>query len=525
MAPPADRSATAISVTAAERVVVAAATVALAGLLAMWAVVAPTYRASDEPMHVSTTMRLAESGRYPAPGRALMDPAVLASFRWVDYFGATGRAPKPEQAVRLAHPPTMVALEAPDAPRPRTDVDQMTQHPPAYYLALAAAVRALHLDALGPTDLVLALRLLTALMLLPVPWLCHRVARRLGLPARVAGAAAFVPVAWMQLLHSSSTVNNGALLALATGVATAAVVPAALGDVRLRRAVGVGLAVSVALLTKGFALALLPVVVIAYLVAIRRAGLWHSVRALVVALLATLPGLWWWVLNVVRYGTVQPQGGTATPPVADLPPLSQWGHDFTLTWMRTLWIALGWAENRPPAGLTIGLTVGAVVLLLAGTWALRRRLGAALVMHLTWLGPLAIVVLGSYQEFESSGTTRAAQGRYVQTGVVALVVLATAALARLSRLVPALPLLVVGLAGGGLVFGLDHFWAPVAGHDPLWGRVLAAGSWLPGGATWLIAAAAVTVTATVVGTAALRVVAVSTPTTSPEAHPEPVPVG
>lgn len=511
--------------THAERVVVVAATVALAGLLTMWAVIAPTYRSSDEPMHVSTTMRLAESGRYPAPGRALMDPSVLASFRWVDYFGATGRAPKPERAAPLAHPPSMAALGAPDAPRPRTDVDQMTQHPPAYYLVLAGAVRALRLDALDPTSLVLALRLLTALMLLPVPWLCQRLARRLGLPARVAGAAAFVPAAWMQLLHSSSTVNNGALLALATGVATAAVVPAALGDVRLRRAVGVGLAVSVALLTKGFALALLPVVVVAYLVAIRRAGLWRSVRAMVVALLATLPGLWWWVLNVVRYGTVQPQGGATAAPVADLPPLSTWAHDFALTWMRTLWIALGWAENRPPARLTVGLTVLAAVLLLAGTWVLRRRLGAALVMHLTWLGPLAIVVLGSYREFESSGTTRAAQGRYVQTGVVALVVLATAALAHLSRLVLALPLLVVGLAGGGLVFGLDHFWAPEAGYEPLWGRVLAAGSWLPGGTTWLIAAAAVTVVATLVGTAALKAVASSARTTSPEPRPEPVPVG
>ena len=89
----------------------------------------------------------------------------------------------------------------------------------------------------------------------------------------------------------------------------------------------------------------------------------------------------------------------------------------------------------------------------------------------------------------------------------------------------ALPLLVVGLAGGGLVFGLNHFWAPEAGEEPLWGRVLAAGSWLPGGTTWLIAAAAVTVVATVVGTAALKAVASSARTTSPEPRPEPVPVG
>lgn len=474
-----------VSLTTPERFAALAATTLLAGLLLMWVVVTPAYRSSDEPMHISTTLRLAESARYPAPGRALMDPSVLASYRWVSYFGATGRAPTLQRPPALAHPPSMRALSAPQVPRPRTDIDQMTQHPPGYYLLLAAVVRLLQLQDASPYGLVLGLRLVSAAMYLPIPYLCLRVAKQVALPPRVAAASAFLPAAWMQFVHSAATVNNSALLALATSAAIALLIPAAQGDVRGRRALAIGAAVSVALLAKGFALALLPVVLVAYLLGARRSGIASAAGGLVIAVLATAPGLWWWVLNVVRYGSLQPKGGNVLAPVADIPPLSQWATEFALTWMRTLWVALGWAESRPPPWLYIGLTALFATLLLVGSWTLRRCFGAVLLLHLLWLGPLAIVVLGSLQEFLSSGQTRAAQGRYLQTAVVALAVLVAASLTRLGRGLPLLPPLVAVLAGGGWGYGLYHFWRPAGGHDAVWGRVVAMSSWWPGGVTWL----------------------------------------
>lgn len=495
--------------TSAQRWAALSATGLLAGLMLMWTVVTPAYRASDEPMHVSTALRLAESARYPVPGRALMDPSVLASFRWVNYFGASGRAPAVQRPEALAHPPSMQALSGPQVPRPKTDIDQMTQHPPGYYLLMAGGVRLLGLDDAGPYGLVLGLRLLSALMFLPIPYLCLVVARQVALPSRVAAAAAFVPAAWMQFVHSAATVNNGALLALATSASIVLLVPAAQGDVRLRRALAVGAAVSVALLTKGFALALLPVVLLAYLLGARRSGIARAGRGLLVAGLATLPGLWWWILNVVRYGAVQPQGGHSSPPAGDLPPFSQWVDEFALTWMRTLWIALGWAENRPPAWLYVGLTVLFAVLLLIGSWVLRRQLGVVVLLHLFWLGPLAIVVLGSLQEYLNSGQTRAAQGRYVQTAVVAFAVLVIAALSRLGRLLSLLPLVVLLLAAGGFGFGLYHFWRPAIGHDVVWGRVLAMSSWWPGGMLWLAVGSVISLVSAVLGVLALRATAQS----------------
>lgn len=489
-----------------------AATALLGGLMLVWSVLAPAYRASDEPMHVSTTLRLADSGRYPPPGEALMDPSVLASFDWVSYLGRAGRVPTVEQPEALSQPPSMQQLSGPDVPRPATDVDQMTQHPPGYYLLMAGAVRLLSLDEASPSGLVLGLRLLSSLLLLPIPYLCVLVARQVALPSRVAAAAAFLPAAWMQFVHASATVNNGALLALATSAAVALLVPVAQGDARVRRALWVGAAVSVALFTKGFALALLPVIGVAYLLAAPRAGGVAAVRGAVVAGLATLPGLWWWLLNLTRYGTLQPKGGIEPLPVTDIPPVTVWVENFAQTFMRTLWFALGWAEGTPPVWLYTGLTVAFGILLLAGSWVLRRQTGTVLLLQLFWLGPLAIVALGSVEEFLRSGQTRAAQGRYVQMAVVVFAVVVVAAISRLHRYLVALPVLVLGTAVAGLGYGLFHFWVPADGEGAVWGRVTSMASWWPAGLAWLTLGAALATVSAVLGVLAVR--ATPAPTTA-----------
>ena len=486
------------------------ATVLFAGLLALWCVVAPPYRAADEPMHISTTLRLADSGRYPAPGRALMDPGVLASYGWVDYFGAGGRRPATVRPDYLAHAPSMRALRSPQAPRPATAIDQMTQHPPGYYLLMAGAVRLLHLQDLTPYGFVLALRLISTLLLLPLPWMCARVARRLGLTPAGAVAAAFLPAAWTQLLNTSAGVNNGTLQLLATTAALAALVPVAQGDLRLRRALGVGALVSVALLSKGFALALLPVIVVAYALGARGASGTSRGRAAtallgcLVAGLATLPGLWWWILNVVRYGTVQPSGGISPPPWPVRPPLTFWEEQFATTFSRTLWFALGWAENRPPLWLHVSVSVLFVLVLAAGTWFLRRQWRALVLLHLAWLGPLAITLLGSYLEFERSGATRGVQGRYVQVAVVGFALLAAALLDRSARLVGLVPGLVGLAAVSGLIWGVHHFWAPAPGDDQVLGRIRAMTSWWTGSTALVLVSLAAVLAAAVLGLRAAR---------------------
>ena len=489
-----------------ERRAVVSATALFAGLLVVWAMLAPSFRAADEPMHVSTVMRLAQTGTFPPPGRALLNPSVLSASKWVNYFGSTGSEPTVERPPDLAHPPSMRQLSGPDPERPRTAVDQMTQHPPGYYLLMAGVVDLLQLDDASPSGLVLALRLASSLLLLPLPYLCFRLSRQLRLSHRIAAASAFLPSAWMQFVHVSATVNNGALLALATSVTVVLIVPVVQGDVRLRRALALGAALAVALFTKGFALALLPTLPFAYLVAARRAGVGPALRGLLVAGLATLPGLWWWVLNLVRYGAVQPKGmADRVPTLSTPPPVSQWFQSFSETFVRTLWFGLGWAEGNPPPWLYLSLSAIFFVALIVGTWRLRRQAAALLLMHMIWLGALAIVVIGSLGEFERSGQVRAAQGRYIQVAVIIFAVLVMAAISRFVRLSHLTPGAVTVLAFGGLGYGLQHFWAPTPGHGFVLDRVFSMFTWWPAGSIWLAAAGlALALAGALAGTVALR---------------------
>jgi len=476
-----------------------AATMLLAALLGVWTMLTPAYRGPDEPQHVSTVLRLATGGGYPAPGDAYMDPAVLSSYRWVDYWGRQGRVPKTERPARLAHPPSMRSLRAPDAPRPPTGIDQMTQHPPGYYALLAGVVKVFGLEGASPTSVILVLRLFSAALLLPVPLLCLLVARRLGLPPPLRVVSAFFPAAWLQFTHIGAVVNNGTLLVLAFSVAVSLLIPIAQGDTRAGRAVAAGAAVSVALLTKGLALGLVATLAVAYVGAVRRAGGRAAGRSFAVAALATLPGLAWWVANIVRFGKLQPSPYPLGARTEDISSLPTWAQGFADTFSWTLWWALGWAETRVPSDLAVTATALLVILVLAGSWLLRRYPVELLVLHSTWVGPLAIVAYGSLGEYLRSGDVRAAQGRYVQTAVVAFAVLVVAVLCRIRRPLPLVPAASLLVGGVGIVFGYRHFWTGSGGSS----RWDALTSWWPDTTGLLLVSGLAAMASAVLGTAAL----------------------
>jgi 4-amino-4-deoxy-L-arabinose transferase-like glycosyltransferase len=396
----------------------------------------------------------------------------------------------------------MESLRSPDAPRPHASGDQMTQHPPGYYALLAGAVKALGLEGASPESMVLALRLLSLVLLLPIPLLCVLVARRLGLPPPVRVVAAFFPAGWIQFTHLGATINNGTLLILASSLAVALLIPIAQGDVRIRRALAAGTAVSLGLATKGFALALLATLAVAYIGAIRAAGLRATARSGACAALMVLPGLAWWIMNFARHGQVQPSPTVGLDSTRSAATLGTWGQEFGDTFSWTLWGALGWAETRLPTALHLTATAMFILLLLAGTWILwiqRRRPAELLVLHSLWAGPLAIVAYGSAKTFLANGQVRAAQGRYVHVAIVAFAVLTVVVLRRLRRPLALFPAAAATVAAGGLVYGYRHFWAGSVSAS----RWDALTSWWPGATALAVVAALLAAAGVVVGTAAL----------------------
>jgi 4-amino-4-deoxy-L-arabinose transferase-like glycosyltransferase len=435
--------------------VVGLATVMFYGIMMIWACVTPDYRAPDEPQQVSTTLRLAYVHSYPAPGDARIYLPVKASYADVGFGGIglntiIGLAPLHRPTSKQLTSETMRQLGAaePSAVTPY-DYDQMTQHPPGYFAVMAVAARAFNVIDKTPHTALLILRLCSALLLAPLPFLTFRIGKSLGARSSVAAAASFLPAGLPQLTHLGGAVNNDAL----TITLGAAVTWLAL-EVATRRAVrgwaiGLGVTMTAMLWTKGTALPMLVVVAAAFLLRAKRFGVRRTSGDALLAALCIVPGLAWWVANVVRFGALQPDGYPKS--YLDLLPkghitLGHWLHGFFPGLTRSFFADFGWLEAPPPALVTVFLSVAVRVLVLVGIVRCGPRWATALLAQLSWVVPLIAIMDTSHSASDRIGALQGVQGRYLFVGVAA--VAAT-----------------IGVAVSGRRFGADETRADAARAD------------------------------------------------------------
>lgn len=480
------------------------ALVMLTGVL--WTVLAPPFRAPDEPQHVNSVLRLAYGGGWPAAGEALVGPAVDAARAQaeletdlpgrhfdredVPQFVAVPPVPDGDRFVvdagnALADP---VPVGTSTRHLPEDAVDQMTQHPPLYYAVAAAVLRGTGMAEARWDHQLLALRLFDVALLVPLPLLAAAAARRLSGSRPVALVAASFTLFVPQAGHIMGSVTNDALVTLSGAVITYLCVVVLGGDLRARTAVWLGIALGVGLLTKVMVVFALPMVAAAYLVApgSRARRLRGTLLAGAVALVA---GGWWWLRNLLVLGTVQPVG--IPDRFADGEPAGPWYFLRTgvtqLT--RSFFGNFGWLELRIPDGVfwTAAVTIGALaVLALARLADARRAVAVLLLLPATlWLAVLA----NAWPGYQETGLVIAVQGRYLFAGLAALSVttaLGAAALLgpRLGRAVPWIVGAACAAAASGLAFGFWGFYqgptstvaaaaARWAGWSPLTGPQLA----------------------------------------------------
>lgn len=454
------------------------ATLAFAGALAAWTVLTPGFRAPDEPQHTSTVLRLVFEGSYPRPGTATMEPAVLEAEK------ALG-LPDPYQLNRLddTGPGDIAArqsLETLHNASPAGEPDWMTQHPPLAYALIAGPSRLLGIGDMAPAAGLLAMRWLAMLTLLPVPWLLGWTVIRLGFSTPTAIAAAYVPVAVPQFAVIGASVTNGSLLVFSATVVLFLTVQVARGDLRTRTSLMLGLALASALLTKGFALALYPSVVLGYWVARKRSrAAW---RASLAALAMSMLGAWWWVLNLIRYGTLQPSGlPLETLRYSNPPEEGTWR--FLATFLdgvaATQVFNLNDFETTASPMVRRGLVALVVVLIATAlVLALPSVRRALLIAVLPAVGVLLIAIYGSYGTWTQTSIVHGARGRYLQIALLAAAIVAAVLLDRLPRIVTQIfPWLAVFIAAVALNVGITHWWA---GND-LGAMLRSLSAWWPMG--------------------------------------------
>jgi hypothetical protein len=493
------------------------ASVVLFAVSLLWALVTPGLRGADEAAHLDSIVRLADGGGWPRPGTVryedeIRDVEVLAGAvhdhlrtvfpRTTSYVP---EAPAFPDLVPPAPDERRSLHDLDDGVAPGGPIDQMTQHPPGYY-AIAAAVYRLTGAGDWPYDsALLLLRALTALMVAATLPVCCFLATRDLTGSEAAGAlAAVVPLFVPQLHFVAGTVTNDGATVAATAVVWALLVRVLCAGPTRGRLILLALAVAASCWTKGTALSLLPAVVLALAIGYRRRrgpGLraWGppalGATAGVLAAACALGG-WWWVVNLVRYGSLQPSGYEL--PEGQFPPFGL--LEFVGVFVRRIrwnfFLEVGGREPPDVDGLTAALAVGFAVLTVAGVFALRRAgdrvvlvvgigVTAGLLLHTTYTAHLATQGLPGIQ------------GRYLYVLLVPIAALAAAALARLGAAIrlPARWLTAAGAAGGlavallGLAVGLRIFYGRL---DDTWpdavDRFLGWAAWPPGGIVLLLTA-------------------------------------
>jgi small subunit ribosomal protein S36 len=455
--------------------IVLVASVAFGALAAAWSVLAPLGEAPDEPAHLALVLHLADGNAYPSYDGLENQAAIIRLCR--TYAAATRACPREGEEVTPTSTRRHPIADAPDkGDRPAWDdaggaaqvgqLNQMPQHPPLYYQAMATVLRVERAIAGGPasTDRELALlRLANAAVVAPLPLLAWWAARRFGHDHRTGVVAAISLLAVPMLTHIGSTLNNDNLLTLLGAVLVALLAGVLRGDRSVRTAVLVGAVVALALLTKAFAAVFPPIVALAYLVgatADDEQGVVERVRRAVAPLAvaggAVLVGAGWWYVGVrQRTGSFAPSIESRRLTTDLQPPgfeadLGRFLGEFGPLLNQRTWGSFGWYTVRFPEPLAWALTALVVAAVATALTSRRDAAGATRAQRAVLLAPVgalgAFVAARAWSLHVTTGGFPFIQGRYLFAGVGGLAVLVAIGVVRWSARWSALGVLVAALA-------------------------------------------------------------------------------
>lgn len=435
------------AVTRGEALAVVALTAVFVVVLCCFATITRPYDAADEMAHFDAVLQLAIGNGWGAPGTVHVLDAVRASVTspsaatatWGDLLRAYPGASDPA-------------------------VDQMTQHPPTYYLFAAGFLRLIGFRDLVWSDAFMAVRLLDVAIVAALPVIAWATVRRLTRSARAGVVAAAALLLVPQVAIVGSVVTNDAPVLLLAGLVTLVTVRVLTGDDRRRTLVLLVLLLGALVWVKGTGLPAVPVVLLAVFVAGRRTSVAHAVRRTLAAGAGTaLVGAWWWLRNVVVYGRLQPDGfvGRADQPfpTGQGPDLAEFVQVSWDTITRTFWGSSGHnAGHAVSPVLSDVATVLCVVVLVAFAFRRGRTLAPALVLTVF---PVLLVLLQTATTWSSYLRTtgvNGTQGRYYFPALVALVALSALAWRRLPRTEAGRARLASGLVVASLLVALYGVW-------------------------------------------------------------------
>lgn len=379
-------------------------------MVTFWAILTPLFDAPDETLHMNSAIRLAEGGGWPDPGEAHVSRMLLA---------AQGQA-----AIPALDRLTLAELRA-DHPG-EGGVDQMTQHPPLYYAYVATFLNAVDFMNIRSDFALLTARLAGLLFVLPLPFFAWDTVRRITRSRRAGLIAAASLLAVPQLAHIMGSVSNDTPTIAFCSAAIWLCARVITGDRSWWTTIGLGAALALALFTKGTAVPLVAFVGVVMLIWPRSLSFLERLLRTAVTMAVGLLGGWWWVKNLLVYGSLQPHGlprATNPWPEGSGPSIFDFSEFFWARIPRSFWGNFGWLTNPMPAVVTDTLTV--VCLAVIAGYAFRRGSQRAAMLPMAGVFLLLGVALlyKIWPVYARTQLPAGMQGRYFFVVIIALIAL------------------------------------------------------------------------------------------------------
>jgi hypothetical protein len=325
--------------------------------------------------------------------------------------------------------------------------NRMAQHPPLYYVAVSTVAHGMQMLVPPAFDLsfdqeLLLYRLVTLLMVVPLPLLTLVLSRELTDDEAVQYGATALTVFVVGLhIRNGAMINNDNLLLLLGASFLVFLIRIAKGDTSTRTALVAGLILGLSLLTKAFAIVLIPTLAVGY-------GLQYLVKrsddprpTLKSGLLAlgvtSVIGGWWWLWNVLRLGTLLPKGaGIGRPAGPEFEPsLTEWFRTAAESNIETFigGDALSNLDHKPLLFWTLVVFIAAG-LTLALLLAQKKKQYLWLILLPTALVAGGIMING-YRSYSKTARVAGVNGRYLYTFLSGIyVIMACGYVAALNRI-------------------------------------------------------------------------------------------
>ena len=478
----------------------------------LWAVVTPPFQSPDEPLHFNSVLRVEATGEWPDPGDALVDQDVFTTVVESGFIEPDAQDFEALSRTRIAGSTSAVYTDA-FATTSITEhvnrsvieygangsteiVDQMTQHPPLFYVAAAKVMDVFGAQSWTWDRQLLLLRVFSAFLTIPLIPCTLFTARKLGIGRIGSVFISVTTFAIPQLAFITGSLNNDSLAIGAGALTVAACAQAAFGKQNRWTVLAAGLALGLGLWSKGTFIPFGLIVALSFVVNPSAGRIRvRLVRGFAAGIIGVLTGGWWWLRNLMLFGTLQPEG-YQTEHLREGKRIWYFISKAVGNLSESSWGRFGWLNWNLPWVLLTGLALFTL-------WAVAHSLvhGHQKVQRFVLLGfyPLTIAMLfvQAWNKYRETGTVPGTQGRYLFPAVVALIVIAGAAwlpalrrlATRRSQWVFALPSVIAPSIAVFAAWAWAHAcypstisrvginwmrWSEVAGFDVVWLKLLLA---------------------------------------------------